>query len=190
MGINLKRTLQVTGIIAPMLISGGALASNVYKQDAHKYSSLQVIEDRGGESVERYLPKQKQSDDRMKKNFHERQSRKLIDAHFPVVTKSMTVGRVTEEEAAEVPYQMATKPMFIIGYDPVSLNWLASNKDMLIDKKAVGFVVNVSNKEELKEIHARVGNQLYIQPLPGDQLAEHLKIQHYPFYMDNQGVMR
>lgn len=126
----------------------------------------------------------------MKKRFHDRLSTKLVNAHFPVVTTSMTVGKVTPDEAKDIKYQVAMRPMFIVGYDPVSINWLKSNQALLSEKKAIGLVVNVENREQMEVLQKIVGSDVMMQPTPGDRLAEHLKIKHYPFYMDNQGVMR
>ena len=150
----------------------------------------EVIEDRGGQPIDPYLPKNNNTLEHMKKLYDERRSKKLVHSHFPVVTASMSVGRVTEDEARDVKYQMATRPMFIIGYDPVSIKWLSSNKELLKEKKAIGLVVNIQTKEQMEELQSIVGDGVLMQPTPGDRLAEHLKIRHYPFYMDNQGVMR
>ena len=150
----------------------------------------EVIEDRGGQSIDRYLPRNKKSEERMKKRFHERNSTKLVNAHFPVITNSMTVGKVTLDEAKDIKYQVAMRPMFIVGFDPVSINWLKSNQALLAEKKAIGLVVNVKNKEQMEVLQQIAGSNVMMQPIPGDRLSEHLKIKHYPFYMDNQGVMR
>lgn len=191
MGNYLKKMSLISALCAQTVFSGSAYASETYGSQPYKYSqNLEVIEDRGGQSVERYMPKQKDAEKRIKDRFHKRHSKKLAIAHFPVVTSSMQVGKVTDKESTEVPYQMATRPMFIVGYDPVSLNWLASNKEMLSEKRAVGFVVNIVRVDQMDELQNLVGEGVFIQPMSGDRLAEHLKIKHYPFYMDNRGVMR
>ena len=60
----------------------------------------------------------------------------------------------------------------------------------MAEKKAIGLVVNVDTKEQMEKLQAIAGDTVFMQPTPGDRLAEHLKITHYPFYMDSEGVMR
>jgi len=150
----------------------------------------QVIEDRGGQSIDHYLPHYKRTQERIKQRYRARQSTKLVNAHFPVVTTSMRIGRVTKEEARNVKYQMAARPMFILGYDPVSIDWLKQNRALLAEKKAIGLVVNVQNKAQMNRLQTIAGSEVLMQPAPGDRLSKSLKITHYPFYMDNTGVMR
>lgn len=157
---------------------------------AVEYVDLEVIKDNGGESTLKYLKPSKDSKNRQDKRLGKRLASKLINAHFPVVTKLMTVGPVGEEEAKNIKFQMATQPMFIVGYDPVSIAWLKTNREMLEDSKAIGLVVNVPSLKEMDELQNLVGKSIILQPTPGDRLSEHLKIKHYPFYLDHKGVMR
>lgn len=178
-----------------ILVFGGGLTSLAHGAESGSPNPLPwyktvVIEDRGGQPIDGYLPKNEKSEARMIEQFHKRLSTKLVNAHFPVRTTAMTVGAVTAAEATDVKYQVATRPMFIIGYDPVSIKWLKANKALLAEKKAIGLVVNVETRKQMDELQSIAGQGVLMQPTPGDRLAEHLKIKHYPFYMDNQGVMR
>lgn len=187
MGKNIKIYSLLTVLCGQALLVNFAIASGT---QSSSWVKTEVIEDRGGQPIDSYLPGNKKSEERMKKRFHDRLSTKLVNAHFPVVTTSMTVGKVTPDEAKDIKYQVAMRPMFIVGYDPVSINWLKSNQALLSEKKAIGLVVNVENREQMEVLQKIVGGDVMMQPTPGDRLAEHLKIKHYPFYMDNQGVMR
>lgn len=149
-----------------------------------------VIADQGGEPIDKYIPTNKGSEKRMKQVYESRASKRLVNAHFPVISTSLTVGPVSEDEAKDIQYQVANRPLFIIGYDPVSIQWLKENKALLAEKAAIGLVVNIETAEQMDELQAIVGSEVMMQPTPGDRLAEHLKIKHYPFYLDNQGVMR
>lgn len=160
-----------------------------YKKSLPKYNTM-VIADHGGESIERYLPTDETREKRLKETWRDRASKRLVNAHFPVVSKSLSVGRVTPEEAQGIKHQIAGKPMFIIGYDHVSIKWLKKNSRKLADKGAIGLVVNVDTQEQMNELQVIAGKGVLMQPTPGDRLAKHLKIKHYPFYMDNNGVMR
>lgn len=171
--------------LVPTVCNAGT--STTVKKSA--YYDTTVVEDRGGQPIDKYLPKN-DSKERSKKNYKHRQSTKLVHAHFPVITKSMSVGRVTDDEASEIKYQVATRPMFIIGYDPVSMKWLKDNRELLSEKGAIGLVVNVETNEQMEELQKLAGDKVMMQPTPGDNLAEHLKLKHYPFYMDSMGVLR
>jgi integrating conjugative element protein (TIGR03765 family) len=85
---------------------------------------------------------------------------------------------------------MVSRPLFIIGYDPVSIQWLSNNREFLASNNAVGLVVSVQTVEQMNELQRIAGKGITMQPSPGDRLAEHMRIRHYPFYMDSHGVMR
>ena len=60
------------------------------------FFDVQVIEDRGGQSIKDYMPQGYDSIGHMKEVYEKRRSMKLVHAHFPVVTTKMKIGRVTE----------------------------------------------------------------------------------------------
>lgn len=153
-------------------------------------TDTEVIEDHGGQKIDSYLPQNKENAKRQKENFDKRKSTRLFNAHFPVVSKSLSVGLVEPDEAETIKYQVAMRPIFIIGYDPISIKWLQQNQQLLSEKKAIGLVVNVNSQDEMNELQAIAGDSVMMQPTPGDNFAKELNIRHYPFYMDNQGVMR
>lgn len=154
------------------------------------FYETKVISDKGGYSVSEYMPNNMFPDEEKKKAIEKRRTTKLVDYHYPVRSKNLKVGRLGPKEGEDIKYQMMGQPMFMIGYDPVSINWLKANKGHLAKNKAIGLVVNVENKEQLKYLQGIAGNKVILQPTPGDSLAEHLKVKHYPFYMDNKGIMR
>ena len=150
-----------------------------------------VIADHGGYSVSEYLPTMdKDNLERQRQVYEDRRSKKLVQAHFPVVSKTLKVGRLTPDQAKDLKFEMVSQPIFMIGYDRVSIDWLKANRGHLAKSKAIGLVVNVQNPTQMEELQTLAGNDIALQPTPGDSLAEHLKIRNYPFYMDNKGVMR
>ncbi|WP_444928294.1 integrating conjugative element protein (plasmid) [Microbulbifer sp. TRSA002] len=189
MGKNINLIPVISTLFGLLITAYNTFAAEA-KSTGSPWAKTEVIADRGGYPIDSYLPGHNKRYVKAKANFEKRRSTKLVNAHFPVVTSSMSVGKVGYDEAKDIKYQVAMRPMFIIGYDPVSISWLKTNKELLADKKAIGLVVNVENKEQMDALQEIVGNDVMMQPTPGDRLAEHLKIKHYPFYMDNQGVMR
>jgi integrating conjugative element protein (TIGR03765 family) len=181
----MKLTLFTLIAIASSL----SVADGSAKQRTSAFFETVVIEDRGGQPIDKYLPKHNVKEQEQK-NFKKRQSRTLAGAHFPVRTAGMSVGRISDNEASNIQYQLATSPMFIIGYDPVSIRWLKANRELLSQKRAIGLVVNIESNEEMMELQNIAGDGIAMQPTPGDRMAEQLNVRHYPFYLDNQGVLR
>lgn len=112
------------------------------------------------------------------------------EALYPVVSESLRVGPIGNDEAADLQSYLLTMPMFIIGYDRVSVNWMLDNLDILEENKAVGLVVNVETPDQMREIVRLTQGRVALQPTPGDDLAQALNLRHYPAYIDHQGIVR
>ena len=178
-------------VAAAAFASVAALPMTAVAQDKlDRLYQLDVIADYGGQPAKPFLPDSPDVKAHMEKLKAERIGRRFMASHIPVSSKSLRVGRVTEAEATEVPYHMVSRPLFIIGYDPVSIQWLSNNREFLASNNAVGLVVSVQTVEQMNELQRIAGKGITMQPSPGDRLAEHMRIRHYPFYMDSHGVMR
>lgn len=179
----------ITALI--LLLPFHALAAPSSKQHQKIVYKTSVIADHGGFSVSEYLPTMdKDNAERQRQVFEERRSTKLVNAHFPIESKNLKVGRLTPDDAKDIKFEMISQPLFMIGYDSISIDWLKANRGHLAKNNAIGLVVSVRNPAQLKELQEIAGKKILLQPTPGDDLAEHLKISHYPFYMDHTGVMR
>jgi len=185
-----KNIISKTLGFSLLVASSFVLADSAQYTYSQYRKNMTVLEDRGGQSISKYIPKSNDAMVNMNTVRLERNNTSMLNANFPVVSKSLSVGRVTEDEASDLKYQMASQPLFIIGYDTVSINWLKANKKLLSDNHAVGLVVNIETEEQMTQLQLIAGNDVIMQPTPGDTLAEHLKIKHYPFYMDSKGVLR
>jgi integrating conjugative element protein (TIGR03765 family) len=177
-------------IVVILLVSLVLVSNTVSAKDNLSVEPLVVLEDRGGVPIEKYIPKKNSSRDRMNEAFRSRSKYDTPFVEYPIVSKSLTVGRVGSEEGKDIKTGAVTSPLFIIGDDDVSKQWLKNNSAMLKKKKAIGLVVNVRSNEQMNALQALVGQSVLLQPTNGDKLAQHLKIQHYPFYVDNSGVLR
>ncbi len=151
---------------------------------------LTVLADKGGTATSTYYRSgTKPTTDKGSKAAV--QAGKYMTNIFPVRTASMSPGRVGPDEMPEVPpsYVM-TNPVFIIGDDALSLDWLQRNRTFLEEQSAVGLVVNVETAERMNAIRKLAGQGIKISISPGDGLSEALGIKHYPFYLGKDGVMR
>ncbi len=70
-------------------------------------------------------------------------------------------------------------PLFLVGQDTASLEWLAQHAQRLQDLGASGLAVEVADDRALRRIQAAAPG-LDIWPVSGDDIAERLELQHYP----------
>ena len=70
-------------------------------------------------------------------------------------------------------------PIFLVGDDALSRQWLEANQRKLLALKAIGFVVNVEGLDRLEALR-EIAPELSLMPVPADYLANILHIQHYP----------
>ena len=156
-----------------LLVASGAASSN----SLHK---TRVIHDGYGKPTDSYISKVKIGGGGSLKR----------KSKFPVVTKELSVGRVEHDEAANIRYGAAVRPLFIIGYDAVSVEWLQSNAEILKERNAVGYVANVETEEQLAHLNSIIDNKVLLLAMNASDIANKLEIRHYPFYMDRDGIQR
>jgi integrating conjugative element protein (TIGR03765 family) len=96
---------------------------------------------------------------------------------WPLHSSLLTFG----QPAIIAPPQTAVlpAPIFVIGTDRDSLRWIAETRRFLMEKKAIGFVVEVSDEAAWQRLH-EIADGLPLYPIPGDTLATELGIKHYP----------
>ena len=160
------------------------------KEQLKGFYELEVIGDFGGQSAEPFLPSDSDFKEQLQKLKDERRGKRFLVSNLPVSSPSLTVGRVGPQEAAGIRYDMLSRPMFIIGYDSVSINWLKQNRRFLKEKRAIGLVVNVATVEEMNHLQSVAGEGVLLQATNGEQMAKAIKLRHYPFFVDKNGVMR
>jgi len=78
-------------------------------------------------------------------------------------------------------------PLFLVGHDAVSLEWLAQHAQRLQDLGASGLAVEVADAQALRRIQA-AAPRLDIWPVSGDDIAERLELQHYPVLITSTGL--
>ncbi|MNN85404.1 hypothetical protein D3C81_2026880 [compost metagenome] len=70
-------------------------------------------------------------------------------------------------------------PLFLVGQDPASVEWLSRHAQALQDLGANGLAVEVDNVQALRRIQTAAPG-LNIWPVSGDDIAERLELDHYP----------
>lgn len=94
---------------------------------------------------------------------------------FPVVSTYLSPGFI-EARAIDMP---GLNPVFLVGNDSLSRNWLRANKNLLQRLNATGLVVNAASPESIGELSS-LADGLILLPVTGDDLARLLDLQHYP----------
>lgn len=104
--------------------------------------------------------------------------------HFPVTTR-LTVG-VVERRPHE---REVTQPIFIVGVDSQSRQWLEANKEALRERGALGLVTAVSNEREVQALQ-ELAPSLRLVAVPVDEIADAFDLQHYPVLIDRKEVVQ
>jgi integrating conjugative element protein (TIGR03765 family) len=150
-------------------------------------SALEVITDAGGEPIAPYLERLAPPDGRA--NRRARAPIALADRayslkqHLPIRSPSLTPGLV---EVRQTPTRLL-QPVFLVGADPKSLEWLEVNRERLRQLNAIGMLVQAENNSELEAVMA-AAQGLPLFPASGEAFAAELPIRHYPVLITSKGV--
>lgn len=152
----------------------------VYSSSA--FAQPEVIADFGGRATE--FPKKNQIKQKLLANrsLAENIIPPKASSHFPI-RSDLTVGVV---EPVKHSYQIVT-PMFIVGVDSLSIEWLVTNKAHLKAIGARGIVTNVPSQEAMDFIKARAP-ELTLSAVPIDDIANLYGISHYPVLIDREDI--
>ncbi|MFJ4453219.1 integrating conjugative element protein [Pseudomonas sp. NPDC089392] len=78
-------------------------------------------------------------------------------------------------------------PLFLVGQDTASLDWLSRHAQALQDLGANGLAVEVDDAQALRRIQTAAPG-LNIWPVSGDDIAERLELEHYPVLITPTGL--
>ncbi|MDY4281339.1 MAG: integrating conjugative element protein [[Pasteurella] mairii] len=148
------------------------------------FATLTVIADLGGESAVRFYEGIQPGADENTSNFPNAIPDTISEADMlPVVSHRLTPGKVSPI-ALDLT---GMSPLFLVGTDKLSRQWLTQHYEMLLANHAVGLVVNVATLEELSELRQLAPN-LPLLPTAADDLSRRLKLNHYPALITETGV--
>lgn len=102
---------------------------------------------------------------------------------LPVRSELLSPGAV-ERRVIKAP---ALRPLFLVGDDSQSLDWLRRRVSTLQELGAVGLVVNVESIAALERLRGIAPN-IMLSPASGDDLAHRLGIRHYPVLITATGI--
>ncbi len=108
---------------------------------------------------------------------------------LPVRSPSLTPGLVARRSVPALEGKMGgARPLFIVGADQWSLQWLEQNRDHLEAMNAAGMVVAVENEQELAMLRLAATG---LDPIAasGEVLAQELGLEHYPVLIAPPGII-
>lgn len=139
---------------------------------------LIVVEDLGGASAQPYyqalgLTPRAQASPHSAQPWRDRVFREadLLPARSTRLTPGLVESRVLRAPGL--------LPVFLIGDDPRSRDWLRRRLNQLRALGAIGLVVQVETPQALAALRA-LAPGLTLAPVSGDELAQRLGVRHYP----------
>lgn len=102
---------------------------------------------------------------------------------LPVSTPEMRTGKV-EPRALTLT---GMTPIFLVGDDALSRQWLTLRRDELKRLHATGLVVNVSDKAALSQLQQLVPG-VTLLPASASEIARRLQLSHYPVLITASGL--
>ena len=111
-------------------------------------------------------------------------------ALLPIQTLEMAPAKLSRQALTkELRQQLShlSRPLFLLGTDPFSQQWLRQYRSQLLAIGAVGMLVDVTTITDLQRIEA-LGKGLTIIPASASTLAQTLGLRHYPVLISRQGI--
>lgn len=103
---------------------------------------------------------------------------------LPIRTPSMSPGKVTLRTHRIPHFQV---PLFIVGSDRLSKDWLQQRKDDLTAVNAVGLLVAAETERDINDMMA-LAEDLWLFAASGEDIAAELNLRHYPVLISKIGI--
>jgi integrating conjugative element protein (TIGR03765 family) len=140
---------------------------------------LTVIYDSGDTlPLEPYLPKRAP---REEAKLQEKKDQ--LPFNLPITTPSMQPGKVTVTPKA---LRYLQRPLFLVGADQASKDWLAEKRELLARIGAVGLLVEAKDRQEVEAV-LKIAEGLRLVPASAESFATQLGLTHYPILLSKEG---
>lgn len=150
-------------------------------------AALTTVADLGGESAAPYLDavngKANEFSLPQSLSSAEPPASLSVSTMLPVSTPEMTPGAVVTRQLS----LQGMPPVFIVGNDDLSRNWIQKRSAELTKLGATGLVVNISTESELESLK-QIAPSLMMAPVQGGDLARRLQLAHYPVLITADGL--
>lgn len=146
---------------------------------AHAKESLIVIYDSGNTlPLEPYLPKRAPQEKATTQD-----AKRQLPFNLPITTPSMQPGKVTVTPKA---LRYLQRPLFLVGADQLSRDWMIEKREQLIRIGAVGLLVEAKDRQEIEAVLA-IAEGLRLVPASAEGFATKLGLSHYPILLSKEG---
>ncbi len=102
---------------------------------------------------------------------------------LPISTPSMRPGVVNIEP---VSLQYLQRPLFLVGVDDWSKQWLIAKREQLIEINAIGLIIEAQSLDQIREV-MQLAEGLEIAPASAESFAPDLGLTHYPILLSKHG---
>ncbi len=150
-------------ILLLVMFSSSTYTMEIVYESEHTFPANRYTEINENK-VEDVLPKQREKREKL----------------FPIVT-SMLPGKFTSKK---VDIRYMTTPIFLIGHDPVSIQWLKDHYETLLQLKAVGMVISARSEQDYYDL-VDIASPIPLFPGAGDDIGKLLAVSVYPFLISN-----
>lgn len=146
---------------------------------AYGNDGLTVIYDSGNtQPLAPYLPEQVSKD-----ISRERPKPDTALFQLPITTPSMQPGEVQTEPKS---LRYLQQPLFLVGSDRMSRDWLIAKREQLIEIGAVGLLIEAQNVEQIEEMIS-LAKGVRLVPASAEGFASQLGLVHYPVLLSKEG---
>ncbi|WP_286983779.1 PFL_4695 family integrating conjugative element protein [Haliea sp.] len=106
---------------------------------------------------------------------------------LPLRSPGLTSGPVLPRPVPALYRDTLTRPVFLLGTDPLSQTWLRQHRSILLSLGAVGLLVQAETPEDLHTM-ASIAAGLPLLPASATELAETLELTHIPVLISRRGI--
>jgi len=103
----------------------------------------------------------------------------------PLVTK-LPLG-CADFQFQKVNFKNLPRPMFVVGDNQDSYQWISKNLNAFNKINAIGLVVSANNLDALKQLKKAVGD-LTLMPVNGDALSKKFGVSCYPVLISQHAI--
>ncbi|RBW47280.1 hypothetical protein DS885_03800 [Psychromonas sp. B3M02] len=108
----------------------------------------------------------------------------VLSSQFPIISDQWELATFSSKA---INFPDMVSPIFIVGCDPQSLDWVNFRKPLIEDKKALGFVVNCPSYDDYYTFKSAI-YPIVVQAASLNKLTEILSHNKYPAYIHSRAI--
>jgi len=149
-----------------VIIDEGGISTDQYRQTLQPATK---VPDFGGQWIQTYSPLIQKDPEN-------------LSLWLPLTTSRLSPKRLLDDEQ-EVNFDLDA-PICIVGADDLSLHWITSNLNNLVQLKTRCWLVQADDFDDFKMVSEQFQGKILMMPADGDAIADFFGIRHYPVFID------